>query len=375
MSVPARLRRLTLAEFRSYPTLNLELDGRSVVFTGANGAGKTNLLEALSMLGPGRGLRGAAPQELARQGAAGGWGVGVTLDDNLAPPRSLSLEVRPTAPGRRSARIDGVAASSATSFLDHIRFQWLTPAQDRLFVEGAADRRRFLDRLVLAGDPAHASRAIAYERIVRQRIEALAAGRPDAALLSILEAQIADLAVAIAVARRQTVARLSAGYRDLVRGVFPVAALHLEGRWEAAPATDAPPLATQIAARLRQMRGPDAQAGRMLDGPHRVDLVVTYAQKQQPARQCSTGEQKALLIGIVLAQAAALRGQLGVPLILLLDEVVAHLDADRREALAEILNDLGCQAFLTGTDAGAFAGFAAHAQRFDVCAGRISSAP
>ena len=367
-----RVRRIRLRDFRSYEEIDVPLTGQSVALTGPNGAGKTNLLEALSMMGPGRGLRRAVLGDLTRQGATGDWGVGLTLGQT-AEELTLSAQAAGTPP-RKTLRIDGEPVSSATALLDYVRFSWLTPAQDRLFVEGASERRRFLDRMTMAQDKTHGTISSAYEKSMRQRQAVLETPSPDAQLLSVLEQQMAEYAVAIAAARRHTASILMAGYDKLRSGAFPAASLALEGRLEMALATEhASDVEEAFCHHLYTVRRRDAEVGRALDGPHRSDFLVTHIEKDQPARLCSTGEQKALLIGLVLAHAASLSGDHEAPLVLLLDEVAAHLDEARRAALADILDGLGGQVFMTGTDTALFAPWGARAQHFDVRDGGISA--
>ncbi|WOI53920.1 DNA replication/repair protein RecF [Parvularcula sp. LCG005] len=369
-----RIRRITLQDFRSYRQLDLVLDGRSVALSGANGSGKTNLLEALSMVSPGRGLRRAALGDMQRQGTQGGWGVGVQLMGEADfEPTPLSVMATPPAPFRKVARVDGSSAPSAGVFLDYLNFSWLTPAQDRLFVEGASERRRFLDRMTLSRDKAHAQSSTQYEKAMRQRTAALLSGRSDPQVLTILERQMAENGVAIAASRRVMAGELVRGYAALRSGAFPSASLSLSGRLEEALGTqDAATVEDDFAEALARSRRRDAEAGRALIGPHRSDFEVIHLEKAQPARLCSTGEQKALLIGLVLAHAAALDEAADAPLFLLLDEVAAHLDSDRRAALADILTELGCQAFMTGTDSELFAPWGARAQHFNVAADGIT---
>lgn len=360
-----RITRLTLTDFRSYETLDVRLSGKPVVLIGANGAGKTNLLEALSLLGSGRGLRHAKMADVTRQQGGNTWTVAITLQEEGSETR---LGISGGAE-RRLVRIDGTPASGAGALLDYIRFLWLSPAQDRLFMEGASDRRRFLDRMTLAHDPAHGKRVAVYEQAMRQRQRVLEQfPRCDLTLLSVLEQQMAEAGIAIAAARRDMAAKLASGAQALSSGAFPIADVVLEGGIEEALATMvAADVEDQFARDLSAQRPRDAQAGRALLGPHRSDLIVRHREKRQLARLCSTGEQKALLIGLVLANAQVLaQDASGVPLILLLDEVAAHLDQQRRAALYDILDTIGFQAFLTGTDAALFEDFSDRAEWFEV---------
>ncbi|MEL6378293.1 MAG: DNA replication/repair protein RecF [Pseudomonadota bacterium] len=379
-----RLRRLGMTDFRSYAMASLELDGRPVAISGPNGAGKTNILEALSLLGPGRGLRGARLGELARVEGAGGWAVSAKIDDG-EDERVLGVGALAEAPDRRTCRIDGNAASGPSAFAPLIRFIWLTPAQDRLFMEGAGERRKFLDRMIAAHDGGYARIASTYEQALRQRQKLLDAGSRDAAWLGAVEQQIAQAGIAIADARRAMAATLMAA--DVVAdpsageqcALFPAADLALAGDLEAA--LDSRPAAEveeEFASTLAANRYRDREAGRALTGPHRTDLVVTHRKKGRPARLCSTGEQKALLIGLVLANARALAHQRAasstpVPLVLLLDEVAAHLDEGRRAALFDILDGLGFQVFMTGTDKSLFSAWGDRAQFLTVQDGSISN--
>ncbi|MCI5044759.1 MAG: DNA replication/repair protein RecF [Aquisalinus sp.] len=368
MAETPAIRRITLTDFRSYERLDLSLSGKPVVLSGANGSGKTNLLEALSMLSAGRGMRRARLGEIARQQGTGGWTVTAILSDGLDENR-LGVGVEAGAPEKRVVRIDGSTASGPTTLLDYLGFQWLTPAQDRLFMEGAAERRRFLDRMILSHDPAHGKAAATYEKAMRQRTKLLEdLPNADQTLLGILERQMAEAGVAMAAARREMTARLAAGAQNLACDAFPAADLALEGTLEEALVLDtAGEVEEAYEERLKQARWRDAAAGRALEGAHRSDLLVTHRDKQQAARLCSTGEQKALLIGLVLANATATStGQSRVPLILLLDEVAAHLDAGRRAALFDILHETGMQAFMTGTDAELFEAWGARAEHYEV---------
>ncbi len=370
----ARFRRLGLADFRSYAQAEIALDGRSAVFVGPNGAGKTNLIEAISLFGPGRGLRGARLEELPRRGGGGGWAASAEFEVS-GDRRLLGVGVDADSPSRRMCRIDRASSSGPGAFSDILRLNWLTPAQDRLFVEAAGERRRFIDRMTAARDPAHAGAANDYERAMRQRQSLLEAGSYDEAWLGALEAQMAEAGTAIAAGRRETAHALAAA--EIAEGAFPAADISLEGDLEAAletgPAAD---VEEEFAARLGAGRRADAEAGRALIGPHRSDILVAHREKDTPARLCSTGEQKALLVGLVLAHARALAlsrefAGAAAPLILLLDEIAAHFDSARRAALFEILDGLGFQVLMTGTDRTLFSAWGARAQGFSVEGGRI----
>ena len=367
--------RLRLAGFRCYESAQLDLDARPVVLTGANGAGKTNLLEAISLLAPGRGLRGARLDEMDRHGAPEG--EGWTVAAAVATPGGM-VEIgtghRPETVNRRVVRIDGKQSRSQTGLSDHVSAVWLTPPMDRLFTEGASGRRRFLDRLVFGFDTAHAGRVSAYEHTLRERARLLREGG-DAVWLDTLEGDMAERGVAIAAARRELTARL-ARLCEAPAGLFPGAAVAVTGQVEEW-LDDGPALAAEerLRAALRDSRPQDAAAGGAAVGPHRSDLAVRHLGHGMPAALCSTGEQKALLIAIVLANARLQTAERGRVPLLLLDEVAAHLDAARREALfAEILA-LGAQTWFTGTDRSVFDSFSAgQAQYVAVRAGRLEPA-
>jgi DNA replication and repair protein RecF len=373
------LRRITLTDFRSYERVELVLEGRPVFLAGPNGAGKTNLLEAISLLIPGRGLRNASLGEIGRhepseeRGRA--WAVAADIEGPGGVIRvGTGLETPDAA--RRSVRVDGEPVA-AGRLADIVRLVWLTPREDRLFLEGAADRRRFLDRLVFAGEPAHAVQVTAYERALRERMRVLAEPPADPAWLSALEARLAKAGAAVAVARAATVRALTGEIEGRAGRPFPQASLGLSGEWERLAGAGAGPEAieAQLAPALAAGRARDAAAGRALVGPHRGDLVVTYAQKGRPAAESSTGEQKALILNLILAQAARLsRAESQPNPILLFDEVAAHLDASRRAALFEEIEALGLQAFLTGTDAQLFADLKGGAQGFSIDAGCLAPA-
>ena len=375
---PIAVRRLSLTAFRNYDHLTLETDARPVVLTGANGAGKTNLLEALSLLVPGRGLRAAGFDTLTRHGSARPWAVAADVD-SLAGPVRIGTGLQPPADAQtgrvtRVVRIDQVP-TPVTALGDYAACLWLTPAMDGLFTGPASERRRFMDRLVLARDAQHATRGNSFERLMRQRNRLLANPDPDTRWLSAIEADMAGAAVAIAAARRACVAGLDAvrdarGHDDL----FPAFAARIDGELEAhlehAAATE---VEDAYRAALHHARARDAAAGRTLNGPHRSDLAVTHVDKGMPAAVASTGEQKGLLIGLTLAQAdvVAARNDARPPLILL-DEIAAHLDDLRRAALYARLTALGAQVWMTGTDRAAFADLGDGAQGFDVAAGTLT---
>ena len=358
---------LTLTDVRSYARAELALDGRPVWLAGPNGAGKTNLLEAVSLLIPGRGLRGAALAEVGRRmpGEAVGraWAVAVTLRGADGETR-LGTGVEQPGSARRLVRIEGEPAPPGR-LAEHLRQVWLTPAQDRLFLEGAADRRRFFDRLVYAGEPAHATQVQTYEKALRERMRLLTEGPADPAWLDALELQLAAAGARMAQARARTLSALAAEIASRAERPFPQARLSLTGEWEQLAVLGA--AAEEIEGRLVRAfaaaRDRDAAAGRALSGPHRGDLSVIHLEKDRPAAECSTGEQKALILNLVLAQAARLARVAEAPSpILLLDEVAAHLDAVRRAALFDEIEALGLQAFLTGTDEMLFDGLAGRAQ-------------
>jgi DNA replication and repair protein RecF len=354
------LLRLSLTDFRNHADAVLAPGPGFVVLSGDNGAGKTNVLEAVSLLAPGRGLRRAPLSEMARQGSSGGFGVAATLADGSA----LATGTRADAPERRLVRING-AGTAANALAEWLTVLWLTPAMDRLFVEPAGERRRFLDRLALALAPGHARHASRYEAAMRERNRLLADERPaDPDWLAALEARMAEHGAAIDAARRGTVTALGERIAASAAGSFPRAGLAVEG-WSGD--------AERLRAELAGGRARDAAAGRALAGPHRSDLAVVHLEKAQAAHRCSTGEQKALLLGLVLAHAALVAERAGQPPLLLLDEVAAHLDPGRRAALFERLTG-GGQVWLTGTEPGLFDAIGAGATRFHVADGRVIGA-
>lgn len=346
---------LTLSHFRSHRRAQLGLDGRPVAIWGPNGAGKTNILEAISLLSPGRGLRRAAAEDIIRKPEGLGWKVAAVLQSG-----SQVHEVETWAePGTgRQVRIDGKAAPQV--MLGHIaRILWLVPAMDRLWIEGAEGRRRFLDRMAMSFEPGHAESALAYEKAMRERNHLLREDRGDAAWFAALEARMAEAGAEIVAARERTLARVIAAQGD--EGAFPRADLALlEG-------DEVPPRgAADLAAFWAETRRRDLAAGRTLAGPHRADMAVVYTAKGVPADLCSTGEQKALLVSLILANARALTADIGAPPILLLDEIAAHLDAARRGALYDEICTLGAQAFMTGTGAELFEGLRGRAMGLEV---------
>lgn len=351
------LARLSLTDFRNHADAVLAPGPGFVVLSGDNGAGKTNVLEAVSLLAPGRGLRRAPLSEMARQGGSGGFGVAAVLADDTA----LGTGTRPDALERRLVRING-APATATALAEWLTVLWLTPAMDRLFVEPAGERRRFLDRLALALAPGHANHASRYEAAMRERNRLLADDCPaDPEWLAALEARMAEHGAAVDAARRTTVTMLAERIAASTAGAFPRAGLSIEG-WGG----DADRLRAELAAG----RTRDAAAGRTLAGPHRSDLAVVHLEKGQAAHRCSTGEQKALLLGLVLAHAALVAERAGRPPLLLLDEVAAHLDPGRRAALFERLAGSG-QVWLTGTEPSLFDAIGMEATRFHVVDGRV----
>ena len=374
----AFIRRLSLTNFRSYHTAQVVLGSAGpVVLTGANGAGKTNLIEAISLLAPGRGLRRATMDELAFSEGDGSWAINAEIE-GLLGLATLGTGIDPpqeTIATTRRCRVDREPVGSAAAFADHLRVIWLTPAMDPLFNGPASERRRFLDRLVLAVDAQHSSRVNALERSLRSRNRLLEDAHSDPQWLDAVEHETAEVAVAVAAARAETVARLSgalAQARDTAPG-FPLAEIALDGVIETLLADHS---ATEIEDRyrglLKENRARDAAAGRTLEGPHLSDLKVTHVSKGVAASEASTGEQKALLIRLVLAHAWLIQEMTGLAPVLLLDEIVAHLDPARRAALYEALSALGAQVWMTGADPAAFADIAARARVFDVRDGTLA---
>lgn len=355
--------RLTLTNFRCYDHVRLEPGSAPVVLTGANGAGKTNILEALSFLIPGSGLRRAklADVGLRQPGDPAGkpWAVAATIEgDGFGVGIGTGLEA---ATGlKRVVHIDGEAQKALSALSQHFAAHWLTPQMDRLFLDGSQERRRFLDRLVFGFDPAHAGRITAYNHALRERAKLLADGQMDDAWLSALEDTMATRGMAVAAARLGVAERL-AGACEQTDGPFPACELAIDGLAEGW-LTELPALEVEdrLRAALKASRTRDAHAGGAgggIDGrlPHQSDLLVTHRAKAMPAGQCSTGEQKMLLVGLVLAAARLSASDEGRVPVLLMDEVAAHLDQKHRQALFNEVLSLGCQAWFTGTDADLFA--------------------
>jgi DNA replication and repair protein RecF len=373
-----RIRRLLLTNFRSYHAAQVELGADLVVLTGPNGAGKTNFIEAVSFLAPGRGLRRATLEDVAFAEGDGSWAVAADVDGALGLATlgtGIELTVTEGATVARKCRIDREPVSSAAAFADHLRVVWLVPAMDGLFNGPASERRRFLDRLVLAVDAEHGSRVNALERSLRSRNRLLEDPRPDPHWLDAIEHETAELAVAVTALRVETVTRLAAALtaRRAAASAFPSAEITLDGWMERmVPLHPAVEIEDRYRQVLKESRARDAVAGRTLDGPHLSDLGVVYAPKGIPAADASTGEQKALLIGLVLAHVGLLAEMSGFAPVLLLDEVVAHLDPSRRAALYAELGTIGAQAFLTGADAAAFADVATRADVLEVAPGQVA---
>ena len=355
----AALTRLALTDFRNHAEALIAPGPGFVILTGENGAGKTNILEAISLLTPGRGLRGATLSEMARADGPGGFAIAARLGADI----DIGTGTLAAAPERRQVRING-ADASANKLSEWLSVLWLTPAMDRLFLESAGGRRRFLDRLVLAREPGHAQHSTRYEAATRARNKLLAEpDGADPAWLAALETGMAEHGAAIAEARARTVSALSERLAAQPQGPFARAGIALNG-WTPADSDAQAALAIE----LRNGRGRDAAAGRALAGPHRSDLAVTHLDKHMPAELCSTGEQKALLLGIVLAHADLIAEARGARPILLLDEVAAHLDPTRRSALFSRLQAAGGQSWMTGTEPGLFADTSGPATQLTVSA-------
>jgi DNA replication and repair protein RecF len=373
------VRRLQLTNFRSYRRAELAVDRAPVVVLGPNGAGKTSLLEAISFLSPGRGLRRATLEEVAATEGDGSWAVAAEVDGSLgavALGTGIDPPTEESAPVRRH-RIDRESVPSAAAFADHLRVVWLVPEMDGLFLGPASERRRFLDRLVLAVDATHGSRVNALERALRSRNRLLEEISPDPRWLDAIEHEVAELGIAVAAARAETVRRLMReieATRD-PSSPFPSAALSLEGWMEKDLATlPAIEIEDRYRTNLRAARSRDRAAGRTLEGPHLSDLVVAHAEKEIPAARASTGERKALLVGVVLSHARLVAGMHGAAPVVLLDDVAAFLDEERRAALFDALAELGAQVWMTGVDEGAFLALRGAGERLRITPGQIKRA-
>jgi DNA replication and repair protein RecF len=361
---PHAITSLTLENFRNYRTLSLALPPRPVVLRGVNGAGKTNILEAISLLSPGRGLRGAKLRDMDRQTASGGenqsthWVVAAEVQSRgeslrIGTGRDPDANIE-----KRITKIDGEKVRGAAALAEHVSVQWLTPAMDQVFVEGGTARRKLLDRIVYSFMPEHATRVAAYEQAMRERTRLLTDRQmSDPYWLSVLEQQMAEHAVAVTLARLEVLARLQQSLAEELTH-FPRALIGLEGALESwlAEGLSALDVESKFAERLMSLRGVDAARGRASEGPHRSHLNVIHREKEAPAERCSTGEQKALLLSIVLNAAKARAAWCGMAPILLLDEVIAHLDVDKRASLFDLIRTLQVQAWMTGTDAADFQG-------------------
>ncbi|MEL7461106.1 MAG: DNA replication/repair protein RecF [Pseudomonadota bacterium] len=354
MTAPV-ITRLAMSHFRSHLKSEVEAGSGPIAIFGANGAGKTNILEAVSMLSPGRGLRRAGAADLARRPEALGWKIKADLSGT--PEHELETWAEPGT--NRQVKIDGKAASQV-ALARLLRIVWLVPSMDRLWMEGADGRRRFLDRMTMSLEPGHGETVLAYEKAMRERNRLLKDEVRDPGWYEALEAQMAAKGAVLHAARARAVARVTAAEDGA--SAFPAAALALMGPDGTDPIADEP----DLAAALRDGRPRDLAAGRTLTGPHRSDLAATYIAKGTPAKDCSTGEQKALLISLILANARALAEDTGAPPILLLDEVAAHLDASRRAALYEEVLALGAQAWMTGTGPELFAELGASATQLEI---------
>lgn len=369
------VRRLTVSNFRNYRAATLEAGSRPIVLYGPNGAGKTNLIEAISFLAPGRGLRRATLEEVACNEGDGSWAVSTEVEGALGLATlgtGIERIAEDGAPAKRKYRIDREPVGTAAAFSDHVRIIWMVPAMDSLFTGAPAERRRFLDRLATAIDSEHSSRVNAFERALRSRNRLLEEPRPDAHWLDAVEHETAELAVAVASLRAETVGRLRAALSARAQSAFPPADIALDGWMESLlPSEPAVFVEERYREKLRENRGRDAAAGRTLDGPHLTDLAIVYAQKGIVAADASTGEQKALLIGLVLAHARLIAEMTGAAPILLLDEVVAHLDPSRRMALHGELAQLGAQVWMTGADPALFVEIEGQATLVEVHSGHL----
>ncbi|MEM8833288.1 MAG: DNA replication/repair protein RecF [Pseudomonadota bacterium] len=367
------LKKLSLQNFRCYDNALLEgLPSGLIVLQGVNGAGKTNILEAVSLLTAGRGLRSAKATDIQRNQSQNPWVISAIVETEGGDiPLGTGLNPENN---RRQIRINGVTAKSQAALSDYLAVLWLTPQMDRLFLEGSSGRRRFLDRMIFAFDSSHSGRVTRYENAMRQRSKLLQEDQQQESWLDSLEAQMAETALAITAARVDFLEKLNASFIDdaNVTAYFPKASIALTGTLENdlhhKPALE---VEESFKNTLKQVRPHDARVGGAKEGPHKTDLGVTYLTKEMPAAHCSTGEQKALLISIVLAHSQLMRVDTGMPPVLLLDEIAAHLDEARRAALFEQLQGLGGQVWMTGTDPVLFDSIAQKAQFFTIDSAQI----
>lgn len=365
--MPLSLSQLTLTNFRNHADLRLELSSAPVVLTGMNGSGKTNLLEAISLLVPGRGLCRASPSEWQNHADTAPWAIVADIE-TLSGQMKIATGRDPELPEseRRIVLIDGRVVKNQQALADHIAMAWITPDLDRVLADGPSARRKLIDRMAYSFDPAHAGRVHRYEKALRERLRLLRDGIADAAWLSGLEDEMARTGVAIAAARLQLLRYLQTAIAE-TESVFPQATLFLQGMAEEL-LVDLPALMVEdrLRSSLARMRGEDAQSGTCGVGPHRSDLRVVHRRHNCPAELCSTGEQKALLVAIMLAYVRTLASARAMKPLFLLDDITAHLDKVRRAALFEEIGTLGVQAWLTGTDDEAFKPFLSKAQHFAV---------
>lgn len=365
------VQQLKLSNYRNYRTFSVNFSGKHVVFTGHNGAGKTNLLEAISLLSPGRGLRRSTYGDLICANADNNsFVVFAKLYSALFDEVDIGTTCD-NADGGRKVRINGTS-TSADRLTDYCRISWLIPAMDGLFTGSASDRRRFLDRMVLSIDPSHGRRVLDFEKVMRSRNRLLLDGNTNNGWFDALETQMAELATAIAAARIDVIRLLDGGKENDSHDVFPHPILVIEGLLEQALINQsAIDVEEHYRQKLHDCRPLDRAAGRTLEGPHRSDMKVFYAQKNMPAALCSTGEQKSLLMGLILAHAKITAQISGMAPILLLDEMAAHLDEQRRVALFNILDELGGQSFMTGTDRQLFSALDDRAEFFEISDGAL----